>query len=128
MKMLYDPADTLKNQIFNYGFFNFGEVLNNEKFIESSLMNTAWETSKSTGIISEYDHETLKDLTAAYSLQDQIQNKTLDNILKLYYAGETHKKENVQQTFTQFHLMFWEITTQEKQLDSLYTSALNALN
>ena len=62
--------DSIKTELLKYKFLNIGVLTNNKSLIDDILTNTAWESAKSTGIISEFDFETIQKLTHVYSMQE----------------------------------------------------------
>ncbi len=120
--------DTLKQQLRQYPFFNFGVLTNGQSLINEIMINTAWETSKTTGIISEFDFKTTEKLTYVYLMQEVITDRTITNILDLYFDMETHKIENLDPILIQFELRFGELVGQEYLLEHLYEDAISQLN
>ncbi|VXD15867.1 hypothetical protein [Marinoscillum sp. 108] len=120
--------DTLKQQLRQYPFFNFGVLTNGQSLINEIMINTAWETSKTTGIISEFDFKTTEKLTYVYLMQEVITDRTITNILDLYFDMETHKIENLDPVLIQFELRFGELAGQEYLLEHLYEDAISQLN
>ena len=83
--------DSLKTELLKYEFLNLGVLTNNESLIDAILTNTAWESAKSTGIISEFDFETTQKLTHVYSMQEVLTDRTIAKILDYYFDTEyTH--------------------------------------
>ncbi|MFH6982056.1 hypothetical protein [Marinoscillum luteum] len=121
-------TDTLKQQLQQYPFFNFGVLTNGQSLINEIMINTAWETSKTTGIISEFDFKTTEKLTYVYLMQEVITDRTITNILDLYFDMETHKIENLDPVLIQFELRFGELAGQEYLLEHLYEDAISQLN
>jgi hypothetical protein len=111
----------------NYPYLNFGLLTDNQSLIDELLTQTAWETAKTTGIISEFDFETTQMLTRVYDLQTQISEKSLMNIREYYYESEAHDMQQINRILVQFSLRFWELTGQEEALDQLYEKAINDL-
>ncbi|WP_421889895.1 hypothetical protein [Marinoscillum sp.] len=121
-------TDTLKQQLQQYPFFNFGVLTDGQSLINEIMINTAWETSKTTGIISEFDFKTTEKLTYVYLMQEVITDRTISNILDLYFDMETHKMENLGPVLIQFELYFGELVGQEYLLEHLYEDAISQLN
>ena len=119
--------DSLKQQFLDYSHFNLGLLTNGESLINEIMINTAWETSRTTGIISEFDFETTEKLTYVYLMQEVMMDRTLNNIIDLYFDMETQKMENLDQVLIQFELRFGELIGQEFLLEHLYTEAIKHL-
>jgi hypothetical protein len=119
--------DSIKRELLKNKYFDLGILTNNESLVDNTLTKTAWESAKSTGIIAEFDFETIEFLTQVYSLQDLITDKTIGELLNFYFDTETHNLDNLDQTLIQFQLRFWELTGQEELMIYLYTDSLKKL-
>jgi hypothetical protein len=114
-----------KTELLKYEFLNLGVLTNNKSLIDAILTSTAWESAKSTGIISEFDFETTQKLTHVYSMQELITEVTIAKIIDYYFEASTHKMENIDRVLVQFQLRFWELTGQEELMIDLYKQAIN---
>ena len=121
-------SDSIKIALQKYDYLNLGVLTNGESLINTILTNTAWETAKTTGIISEFDYETIQMLTQVYTLQENLSERTLIKILDYYFDTEAHEMENLNRTLVQFQLRFWELTGQEELLNALYDDAIKNLD
>ncbi len=119
--------DSIKNELLQEKFLDLGLLTGGESLINELTTSTAWETAISTGIISEVDFETTQKLTYAYSLQKIITEKSVQEILDIYFALETHKKENLDIVLIQFQLRFGELVGQERSLKHLYQKAIEQI-
>ncbi|MRX64089.1 hypothetical protein [Maribacter luteus] len=119
--------DSLKTELLKHEFLNLGVLTNNESLIDAILTNTAWESAKSTGIISEFDFDTTQKLTHVYSMQEVLTERTVIKILDYYFDPNAHNMENIDETLTQFQLRFWELTGQEELMTNLYNEAINQI-
>lgn len=119
--------DSLKNVLIQYDFFNLDLILDNKQLINNVLTNTAWETAKSTGIISEFDFELTEQLTQVYSLQDVAVNVTIHEILEVLMDQETHEIRNLDASIKQLEIRFRELTGQERFLMNTYDASLKKL-
>lgn len=125
--VLSGKADSVITQLQQHGFFHMGALTDEESLFNKSPSNTAWESVKTSGLISEFDYETVMMLTEVYDLQEGMLNKTLMNVLNLYFDRASHDMENVEETLIQFQLRFWELTGQEVRLVERYKEALATL-
>jgi hypothetical protein len=123
--ILEGQNDSLKTELLKYEFLNLGVLTNNKSLIDAILTSTAWESAKSTGIISEFDFETTQKLTHVYSMQELITEVTIAKIIDYYFEASTHKMENIDRVLVQFQLRFWELTGQEELMIDLYKQAIN---
>jgi hypothetical protein len=120
-------SDSLKMELEKYDYLNLGILTNHESLVDAILTNTAWESAKTTGIISEFDYETIQMLTQVYTLQENLTDRTLIKILDYYFDSEAHEMENLSKTLLQFQLRFMELTGQEKLMSALYDDAIEKL-
>lgn len=114
------PPDSLQRIIFSTGSFNFGALTGGKSLLDDIPTSTAWDTAKSTGIISEFDYNTIEKLTKIYTLQDNILNYTLRNLLDLFYDRTTQQQEEMNVTLVLFQSQFREIIGQERLLLEYY--------
>jgi hypothetical protein len=119
--------DSLKTELLKYEFLNLAVLTNNESLIDAILTNTAWESAKSTGVISEFDFETTQKLTHVYTMQEVLTDKTIAKILDYYFDANAHNMENIDQILIQFQLRFWELTGQEELMTDLYIEAIKEM-
>ncbi|XWN37245.1 MAG: hypothetical protein ROO71_14980 [Balneola sp.] len=126
--ILEGESDSLKAELRKYDYLNLGVLTNNESLIDAILINTAWESAKSTGIVSEFDFETTQKLTLAYSMQEVLTERTLAKILDYYFDTSSHDMENLEPILIQFQLRFWELTGQEELMVTVYEDALEQFN
>lgn len=117
--------DSLKTELVKYDFLNIGVLTNDKSLIDAILTDTAWESAKSTGIISEFDFETTQKLTQVYDMQEVLADRTIAKILDYYFDVNAHNMENIHRILIQFQLRFWELTGQEELMTTLYKEAIN---
>lgn len=125
--ILEGKNDSLKTELQQGQFFNLSILTDNESLIDAILTNTAWESAKTTGIISEFDFETTQKLTLVYSMQEVLTERTLAKILDYYFDTSSHDLENIDEILIQFLLRFWELTGQEELITTLYDDAITQL-
>lgn len=126
--ILEGESDSLKAELREYDYLNLGVLTNNESLIDAILINTAWESAKSTGIVAEFDFETTQTLTLAYSMQEVLTERTLAKILDYYFDTSSHDMQNLDPILIQFQLRFWELSGQEELLVTVYKDALEQLS
>jgi len=125
--IISNEADSLKAELNKYDHLNLGVLTNNESLIDAILVNTAWESAKTTGILAEFDFETMQKLTHVYTMQTVVMEKTLSEILDYYFDVSTHDLKKLDQIMVQFHLRFRELTGQEQLLTHLYSDAIKQI-
>ena len=111
--------DSLKTILSKYDYFNIG-VLSSEPLANAVLTTTAWESARSTGIISEFDFELVEELTQLYSLQTTLMEGSFKGVVMFFFDRETHDPANLNATLRQFELRFKELTGQD--LSQNYTN------
>ena len=116
--------DSLKNTIIKNKAFDFGVLSDGQQLVNTVLTNTAWETAKSTGIIAEFDFDWIEHLTQVYSLQNTVTNKTLENIVQLYFDERSHDMTRLDITLKQLGMLFHELVGEERILATIYISTL----
>jgi hypothetical protein len=109
-------------------FLDFGLLTDSGEFINKMLNQTAWETTKTTAIITEFDFLLVERLTKTYELQKRIINNTINDITNLYYSSESHDLENLENTVLLFSLRFNQLTGQQSLLAEYYEDSLKLLD
>ena len=125
--MVENKDDSLNVELKRHDYFDFMVLTNNQPLVNSILSNTAWESSKTTGIISEFDYEMIQELTFVYNVQELLTERTIMKILDYLDETDTHNMENLNSTLVQFQLRFWGLTGQEETMIFLYKKAINKL-
>ncbi|MBS2214007.1 hypothetical protein KEM09_21540 [Carboxylicivirga mesophila] len=120
-------ADSLKSELQQYDYLNLGVLTNNEVLIDAFLTNTAWESARATGIITEFDFETIQQLTLVYDLQAIILDRTTIQLLDYLFAAESNDITKLDRTLVQLQLRLRELTGQEISLSGLYKEAIEVL-
>lgn len=123
-RLIEGKEDSLKQEMASFSYLNLGLLTKNESLVDAILTKTAWESSKSTGILAEFDFETTQKLTRVYSLQDVLMDRTLSKILDYYFDTQSHDMAQLEKILIQFQLRFWELTGQEILLEQMYEDAL----
>jgi hypothetical protein len=126
-ELINGKNDSLLMALKNKKYLDFGLITNSRSLINSILTDTAWETAKTTNIISELDFELIEELTRTYTLQNIVVQKTLGGITELYFSAKTHDLNNLNKTLLQFNLRFNELVGQERILEYSYTKTLKSL-
>jgi len=125
--ILKGKNDSLKSQLLAGNSLHF-EVLTNKKgFINSFMTNTAWETAKTTGIISEFDFETTQRLTYIYALQNIITEKSSMKILNLLYDSMGKEVDEKNTILIQLYTQISDLVSQEQGLDNLINNTIKDL-
>ena len=125
--ILKGKNDSLKSQLLAGNSLHF-EVLTNKKgFINSLMTNTAWETAKTTGIISEFDFETTQRLTYIYALQNIITEKSSMKIINLLYDSMGKEVDEKNTILIQLYTQISDLVSQEQGLDNLINNTIKDL-
>ena len=105
--------DTLRRQVAKDGYLNYRLLANGKSLFARYPSSMSWEAAKSTGIISEFDYETIEACEGAYSSQEIIVRSTLPKITEDLFDLDTSQMD---QKLTKFRLKFMEISEQETTL------------
>ncbi len=119
--------DSLRKALAQEKYFNFGILSNEKQIINDLLSNTAWDTAKSTGIISEFDFELVEELNKVYLHQELMMDGTLQNIITILLNQQTYDTLKLDANLKQLELNFRELTGQERVLAKLYEASLMKL-
>jgi len=119
--------DSLKNKLLEYENLELRFLTDNKSLVDAVLSDTAWESAKSSGIVSEFDYNTTESLTAVYNMQNVITDKTVMKILDLYFDRNSHDMSDLMSTLYQFGLRFYELVGQESLMEQLYGNAIKDL-
>lgn len=125
--MINGQGDSLKAELRKNNYLNLGVLTDDEALIDAILTNTAWESAKATGIITEFDFETIRQLTLVYDVQNIIMDKTVMGILDCLFEPQTNDLGNLDRTLVQLRLRFQELTGQEETMSALYHQTIQAL-
>ena len=125
--MIENQEDSFNVELKKYGYFDLMVLTNNEALIKAILSNTAWESAKTTGIISEFDYEMIQELTFVYDVQEMLTERTIMKIPDCVNDTETINLENLDKTLVKLQILFRELTGQEEVLAILYKEAINKL-
>lgn len=119
-ELLELPDDILQEKFFHTGSFYFGVMTDNKSILDDIMTNTAWETARSTGIISEFDYADVERLTKIYDLQENIINYTLRALMDLLHDRSSQSSEDIRVTLLLFRSLFYDLKSQEFLLLQLY--------
>ena len=119
--------EALKDSLQKQKYLELRYLTDNKSLIDAIISDTAWESAKATGIISEFDFSRTENLTNVYKMQDVLMNRTLQSILDLYFDKDSHRMDDLIPTMNQFKLRFQELVGQEILMEQLYTMALEDL-
>jgi hypothetical protein len=110
---IQNPNDTLTRRIATDGYLDYRLLAGGESFFPRYPSSTSWEAAKSTGIISEFDYETIEACEDAYALQETIVRNTLPKIVDDLFELDPSQ---MNQKLIKFRLKFIEISNQERTL------------
>lgn len=74
--------DTVRRQVVKDGYLDYRLLAKGKSLFPRYPSSTSWEAAKSTGIISEFDYETIEVCEGAYAMQEIILNSTLLRFLE----------------------------------------------
>jgi hypothetical protein len=115
------PNDTLRQQITRDGYLDYKLLANGKSLFPRYPSSTSWEAAKSTGIISEFDYETIEACEGAYASQEMILRNTLPKITEDIFSLDPSQMD---QKLIKLRLKFVEISEQEKTLQQFLQEAI----
>lgn len=116
--------DSLKNELLTYNFLNLSLLTNNQYLINAILTNTAWESAKTTGIISEFDFNTIQKLTYAHTIQELMVDQTIPKISDFLYT-DFYNIDHIDQSLLEFQFRLKDLLAQEELITNLYQEAID---
>lgn len=116
--------NTVRQQIARDGYLDYRLLANGNSLFPRYPTSTAWEAAKSTGIISEFDYETIEACEGVYKLQEIIVTNTLPKIVEDLFNLDSAQ---MQPKLIKFRSKFEEIRRQEKTLQRLLREAIGML-
>lgn len=119
--------EDIYEELMASNYFDIGLFTDQQPLVDVFLAKTAWESAKTTGIVSAFDYESIQQLTVAYDMQEVFMERTLNKMIEIYFTPETHDKERLDRTLLQLSLLSTELTGQEQTLHYLYGQALAKL-
>lgn len=118
---IQNPNDTLSKRIAMDGYLNYRLLARGESLFPRYPSSTSWEAAKSTGIISEFDYETIEACEGVYGSQEMIVKYTLPKIVEdIFEFGPTQ----IKQKLIKLRLKFIELSDQEMTLQKLLREAI----
>ena len=112
--------DSLRAKLRDAGHFDLWILTNGKSIAPEFASNTAWETARVTGIMSEFDYSEIEELTRIYAQQHIIFSGTLAGIVDVLFQRETNDIKNFDGTLLQFKVRFKEMVDQERSLLAMY--------
>jgi hypothetical protein len=108
-----NPNDTIVLTIAADGYLDYHLLARGESLFPRYPSRTAWDAAKSTGIISEFDYETIEACEGVYGLQEMIVGNTLPKIVDDLFDLDSSQ---MNQKLIKFRSKFEEISNQERTL------------
>lgn len=99
----------------------------NNLTFDAFLRKSAWETTKITGIVSEFDIESLEKLSDAYTMQELIWQETIKEVTKISFDENYQKPENFDKANLKLKISLEVLVMQEKILLVMYNRAIEQL-
>lgn len=122
-----ENLDSVRSIIVNDGIVNLIALFEEPTLIDRMVQKTAWETAKSTGILSEFNFEKTKRLANVYDMQSIIMEKTLPKLIEAFFSKDSLEPNSLKKSIVQMRLLFLELIGQEKVMIGFYEDGLDAL-
>jgi hypothetical protein len=113
--------DTVRQQIARDGYLDYRLLAHGNSLFPRYPRSTSWEAAKSTGIISEFDYETIEACEGVYKLQEMIVTNTLPKIVEDLFNLDSAQ---IEPKLIKFRSKFEEIRRQESTLQGFLREAI----
>jgi len=120
--------DSLKTTLAGKDYLDLDILIQEETLFNAILSDTAWESAKSTGIMSEFDFRLTQELTRTYTMQEVFSDRTIMNLIDLFFDRDIHDMDNLEGNLRALSMRMAELHAQEKTLQHFYTESIKALN
>jgi len=115
----------VREQIARDSYLDYRLLANGKSLFPRYPSRTSWDAAKSTGIISEFDYETIEACEGVYGQQEIIVSNTLPKIVDDLFNLDSSQ---VELKLIKFRSKFVEIRNQEKTLHGLLQEAIRIMN
>lgn len=109
-------SDSLLDQLFRSKDINRYLFSDGSNLYNKPLSSTTWESCITTGIVSEFDIETVKQLTNIYNSQQDVTTKIIDKITEVIFGASYDNRETLGKTLQQLAFLLAELLSQEEFL------------
>ncbi|PID26339.1 MAG: hypothetical protein CR982_10785 [Candidatus Cloacimonadota bacterium] len=124
--LIENKKDNIQKLAETKGYLPQQMIFDNMSLVNKPLLNSAWTSAQSIGIISEFDFKTLQYINATYELQQLMMNTTVKNIAEILYSKSTDV-ENIKGFLIELRLRFGNLKGQEYSLEELYKKTIEVL-
>ncbi|MBN2280244.1 MAG: hypothetical protein JXQ65_06670 [Candidatus Marinimicrobia bacterium] len=118
--------DSLQILAENKSYLPIQIILDNKNLLDKPLSNSAWSSAQSIGIISEFDFETLKNISETYQIQQLIMESSIEKIAERLFL-KSNDIGNTKDILIELRLRFLSLHGQEYRLNDLYRETLKLL-
>lgn len=125
-RLINDQNDSIQTLAENKGYLSIPVILDNKNLMNKPLSNSAWSSAQSIGIISEFDFETLQNISETYELQQLIMVSSIEKIAERLFV-KSSDTGNTKAVLIEFRLRFQNLTGQEYKLRRLYQETIEIL-
>lgn len=126
-KLVKNQDKSLQDSLLKQDYFDLSLFSNAPNLANSSPTSTAWETTKSTGLISEFDFQDVQLLTNTYSLQNVIIEETFKKIMNKVLNYEQLSSSNLESMSNHYYMLFRELVGQEQYLLQHYKTTIQEI-
>ena len=126
-RLIEGPVDSLQLLVARGDYVPMHVIFHEQSLIEQPLANSAWHSAQSAGILSEFEFETLQQISQTYELQAYIMETSIDRIVEVYFSKSTDV-DKARELLVELRLRFRNLQGQEYTLRGSYEKTLGLLN
>lgn len=124
--LIESKSDSIQKVVEEKNYLPMQVILYEKSLIDDPLSNSAWNSAQSSGILSEFDFETLQNISQTYQLQEYIMQTSIDRIVEVYFSKSTNK-ENAKELLIELRSRFQNLQGQEFRLKTVYENTLSKI-
>ncbi len=112
--ILYQDNDSLRRVVVAADHsINLGPLIQAPSFYARIPSASSWEAAHTSGIVAEFDYETIERISQAYESQHRVINVTLQRILELFFTAPA---ADIDTQMRLLHGLVRELAAQERTL------------
>ena len=124
---VYNNSDSLWSTLqYETGIGAVVQVIR-EGILNPNLQAGAWRSAELSGVINNFDYETIYILSNTYRVQEEGVASTWKHLATLFVSFDSYKKENARDFSRLIQMGFRELNAQERNLLDKYHEAITLL-
>lgn len=125
-EIINGKIDSINSLAESNSYLPMAVILYKKSLIDEPLSNSAWNSAKSVGILSEFDFNTLQSISQTYELQQYIMDTSIDRIVERFFL-KTTDIEDTKKLLIELKLRFQNLQGQEYKLERIYEDTIDLL-